>query len=281
VRRLNPFARTAPAGKRKRKRKTRRRVAPRWLRPALYALGATLLFAGAGGGGYWAWRSGGAARLADAAHAAMVGLTLRAGLRVDDILVEGRAEVTKGQLLAAIAVRRGDPIVGLDTDAIRARLVKIGWVADATVERRLPGTLYIRLRERRAMAIWQRNGRFVLVDRGGVVIGARGLERYAHLKVVVGAAAPRHTPALLDMLATAPKLMARVRAGIWVGDRRWNLRLDDGIDIRLPEENPRAAWARLVALQRDRQFLNNGITAVDLRIRDRLVVQRRDRGDRT
>jgi cell division protein FtsQ len=251
------------------------------MRPALYALGAAMLFAGAGGGGYWAWNSGAATRFSDAATTAAIGLTLRAGLKIDDILVEGRAEVTKAELLAAIAVRRGDPILAVDTDAIRARLVNIGWIADATVERRLPGTLYISLQERQAMAIWQRNRTFVLIGRGGVVIGARGLERHAHLKVVIGATAPRHTPALLDMLATAPKLMARVRAAIWVGDRRWNLRLDDGIDIRLPEKDPEAAWARLVALERDRQLLRRSITTIDLRIRGRLIVRRRDRGERT
>ena len=277
MRRLNRF--TAPAAKPK--RKTRRRTAPRWMRPALYAAGAALLFAGTGGGGYWAWNSGAATRLSEITYTAIIELTLRAGLRIDDILVEGRTEVTKVQLLEAIAVRRGDPILALDTEAIRARLVKFGWVADATVERRLPGTLYINLLERQAMAIWQRDGHFVLVDRDGVVIGTQGLERHAHLKVVIGAAAPRHTPALLAMLATAPKLMARVRAGIWVGNRRWNLRLDNGIDIRLPEKDPQAAWARLAALERDRQFLSNGITAIDLRIRGRLVVRRREGDDRT
>ena len=279
MRRLIPFWKAVPAGKRK--RRTRRRAAPRWMRPAIYALGAVALFAGAGSGGYWAWSSGAAMRLSSAASAALVDLTVRAGLKIDDILVEGRTEVTRAQLLKAIAVRRGDPILAVDTDGIRARLMTIGWVADATVERRLPGTLYINLQERQAMAIWQRNGTFVLVDRGGVVIGTQGLDRYGHLKVIIGAAAPRHTPALLDMLATVPKLMARVRAAIWVGDRRWNLRLDNGIDIRLPEKDPQAAWAWLVALERDRQLLSHGIIAIDLRIPSRLVVQRRDQGDRT
>ena len=83
------------------------------------------------------------------------------------------------------------------------------------------------------------------------------------------------------MMSTAPKLMQRVRAGVWVGGRRWNLRLDDGIDIRLPEAEPHAAWERLVALERNRQLLNRDITAIDLRFGDRLVVQRRDPGNNT
>ena len=125
------------------------------------------------------------------------------------------------------------------------------------------------------MAIWQHGGTFVLVDRAGAEIGTQGLARYNHLKVSVGKYAPLHASDLLDMLATAPALMKRVRAAIWGSGRRWNLRLDDGIDIRLPEENAQAAWTRLATLERDRQLLNQDIIAVDLRIRDRLVVRRR------
>ena len=69
--------------------------------------------------------------------------------------------------------------------------------------------------------------------------------------------------------------MKRVRAAVWVGGRRWNLRLDDGIDIRLPEENPLFAWTRLATLERDRKLLSQDVIAVDLRIRDRVVVRRR------
>tara|TARA_Y100001934_G_scaffold71555_1_gene89010 strand:- start:91 stop:768 length:678 start_codon:yes stop_codon:yes gene_type:complete len=202
--------------------------------------------------------------------------SIGAGLAVHEVLVEGRNETTKEQLLKTVGIRRGDPILALDTDEIRERLIALGWVGDASVERRLPGTVYLRLWERQAMAIWQRHGSFVLVDRTGAVIGTQGLDRYTHLKVIVGKDAPRHAPALLDMLATAPPLMKRVRAAIWVSGRRWNLRLDDGIDIRLPEENAQAAWTRLATLERDRQLLSQDIIAIDLRIRDRLIVRRRN-----
>lgn len=271
---------TPPRRKTNRKAQ-RRRVAPRWRRPVLYAAGILVLFGAAGGGVHWAWSSGTAARLTDQAVASLTEATVRAGLSVDEILVEGRTETTRAQLLDAIGVRQNDPILTVDTEAIRARLLALGWVADAVVQRRLPGTLYVSIRERTAMAIWQRNGQFVLVDPHGEVIGAQGLERYTHLKVIIGDFAPEHAPALLTMLTTAPDLMQRVRAGIWVANRRWNLQLDDGIDIRLPETDPQAAWSRLVTLDRDSKLLSRDITAVDLRIRDRLIVQRRNRGDST
>ncbi|MEX2618036.1 MAG: cell division protein FtsQ/DivIB [Alphaproteobacteria bacterium] len=270
----------SPRGKINRKAQ-RRRVAPRWRRPALHAAGFLLLIGGAGSGAYWAWSSGMVARLTDHLIVSATEASVRAGLSVDEILVEGRTETTRAQLLNAIGVRQNDPILTIDTEAIRSRLRALGWVADAVVQRRLPGTLYVSIKERTAMAIWQRNGQFVLVDPHGEVIGAEGLERYTHLKVIIGEAAPKHAPALLDMLTSAPHLMQRVRAGIWVGNRRWNLQLDDGIDIHLPESDPQAAWSRLVTLDRDSKILSRNISVVDLRIRDRLIVQQRDRGDST
>ncbi len=276
------FGRSKTPPKKKQNRKAqRRRVVPQWRRPALYAAAFLSVFGSAVGGAYWAWTSGEISRIADQARTAVIDATVQAGLSVGDILVEGRTETSRALLLAAIDVNRNDPMLTIDTDSIRERLLTLGWVADAVVQRQLPDTLYIRIVERKAMAIWQRNGKFLLVDASGAVIGTQGLERHTHLKVIVGDAAPEHAPELLIMMSTAPKLMQRVRAGVWVGGRRWNLRLDDGIDIRLPEAEPHAAWERLVALERNRQLLNRDITAIDLRFGDRLVVQRRDPGNNT
>ncbi|NKB54888.1 MAG: FtsQ-type POTRA domain-containing protein [Alphaproteobacteria bacterium] len=276
MRRLIPTWLSGGATKAKPKRRTKRRsVWVRRLRPALYLTASFAIITGAAGAGYWAWSTSALTRLTIAAETALIDTTVRAGLVVDDVLVEGRVETTREQLLRMIGVRRGDPILAIDTHAVRERLIQLGWVADATVQRRFPGTVFVRLQERKAMAIWQRKGTFVLVDGDGVDIGNQGLTRYTHLKVIVGNDAPRHAPALLDMLATAPPLMKRVQAAVWVGGRRWNLRLDDGIDIRLPEENPQAAWTRLATLERDKRLLSQDIIAVDLRIRDRLIVRRR------
>ena len=263
------------SAKKSKKKKRRAKRQSAWLRPALYATASISLFGAIAGTGYWVWATGAVSRMTTAVETAVIDGTLQAGLAVDEILVEGRMETTKGQLLRTLGVRRGDPILTFDTEAARKRLIKLGWVADAIVERHLPDTVFVRIKERKAMAVWQRKGSLVLIDRDGVVIGTQGLNQYTHLKIIVGDDAPRHTPALLDMLSIAPPLMKRVRAAIWVGGRRWNLQLDDGIDIRLPEDNPQMAWTRLATLERNQQLLSQDIIAVDLRIQDRLVVRRR------
>src|SRR5260370_6854473 len=72
------------------------------------------------------------------------------------------------------------------------------------------------------------------------------------------------------MLASEPELASRVTAAIRVGGRRWNLRIDDVIDVLLPEEGAETAWSRLAELERASALLKRDLQAVDLRLPDRL-----------
>ncbi len=235
----------------------------------------SLLVVAAATGGVWATRSGAVTALADRLQTAVFGITVEAGLTIEEILVVGRRETKRSELVSAIGVRRGDPILAFDPAAARQRILNLGWIADARVERRLPGTIYIRLVERKPIAIWQRNGQFALVDANGVVIGDSDVKDRHDLTLIVGAEAPQHASTLLVMLYTHPQLMDRVAAAIRVADRRWNLRLDNDIDVRLPEENPQAAWDRLAKLQAEHKLLERDIIAIDLRVPERLVVRMR------
>jgi cell division protein FtsQ len=58
-----------------------------------------------------------------------------------------------------------------------------------------------------------------------------------------------------------------------VGGRRWNLRLDNGVDVNLPETNAGAAYERLAQLVRDNGLVDRNVVAVDLRLPDRLILR--------
>ncbi len=113
----------------------------------------------------------------------------------------------------------------------------------------------------------------MLVDADGAVIGSHGLERFSHLKVIVGDEAPFRARHLMTVLASAPAISEHVEAAVWVGGRRWNLRLSNGVDVRLPEEEPAAALQRLAGLEADHGIINRDIRAIDLRLPDRLIIR--------
>ena len=261
----------------KRRRHTLTRTRTSWFRTkvSIVISCVSILFLIATVGSVWVVRNSALDEIVELFKATIVTVTVNAGLTVDDVLVVGRQETKRSDLLSAIDVQRGDPIIIFNPAAARQRIMNLGWVANAEVERRLPSTIYVRLFERTPVAIWQRNGIFSLVDSDGVVIGKSNAAQHRDLTLIIGAKAPIHTSTLLVMLDTQPQLMERVVAAVRVADRRWNLRLDNGIDVRLPEENPQVAWDHLAKLEAEHKLLERDIVVIDLRLPDRLVVRMR------
>ena len=258
-------ARPAPPARGRRKQ--------RWSRRTVLAAAATALAIVLAGGGWWLERSGVIAAAARSAERAFFAWTASWGMAVNDVQVEGRERASRAAILSALGVERGTPILAVDPEEAKRRLESIAWVRSASVERRLPDALYIRLVERQPLAFWQRQGKLVLVDRDGVVVPSDHLESFGALLVLVGPDAPAAGAALLDMLAGEPELAPHVAAAVRIGGRRWNLRLDSGIDVALPEEDPASAWHRLARLERSDGILERDIELVDLRLTDRLVVR--------
>ena len=250
-----------------------RRRQPRWLRATVRYGAAALLLALVADGSLWLWRSGAVAQAYAGGVAGAVRLTAQLGLCVGDVVVEGRIETRPELLLTTLGVRRGMPLLAVDLAAARTRLEALPWVRAASVERRWPQLLYVRIEERTPLALWQHNDEIKLIDGAGVVIVGADIHRFANLPMVVGEGAPSHAPALLAMLAKEPELARHVAAATRVGNRRWNLRLQEGIDVRLPESNPGQALALLSALEAKLQIFTRDIVMIDMRLPDRLIVR--------
>lgn len=251
----------------------RRRAARRRLRTAMKIAGAGLALGVSIGGPVWLWRQGRFAETAEWASAQSLAASARMGFSVRQVLLQGRRETSREQVLAALKVKRGQPIFAFDPHRAKARLEALPWVYAASVERRPPDTVLVELMERTPMALWQSDGRLALVDHEGVIIQDHPPARFANLPVIVGEDAPAHAQALLDILGNEPALYERVQAMARVGGRRWDLRLDNGIDVRLPEQGVDRAWARLAEAERRERLLARDVDMIDLRVPDRFVVR--------
>ncbi len=196
-----------------------------------------------------------------------------AGLRVTDVVVSGRNRADSKEILAALDLERGSPILGVDIDEARARIESMGWVQSAEIARRLPDVIYVRVTEREPLALWQHNNRIVLIDLDGHTIQHSDLESFASFPLVVGEGAPVVAGELIDLLRAYPSVAQATEAAIRVSDRRWNLRLHSGIDVRLPEEKLAVALDRLEEYQREHDLFDRDVVAVDLRVPDRLIVR--------
>jgi cell division protein FtsQ len=199
-----------------------------------------------------------------------------AGFNIRDVSIAGRRQLSETEVLAAAGVTARTSLLFLDVDAARNLLKANPWIAEATVQKFYPGRLQVEIVERDAFALWQREGKIAVISVDGTTLGPFADRRLAALPFVVGPGAEKKARDFLAVLARYPAIRDQVRASILVADRRWNLKLKNGIDVRLPETDPSGALALLAGLDRDKKLLSRDITAVDLRLPDRVTVRLSD-----
>jgi len=280
MRRLNPLptamrkvadaAKRMDGGRAERKRAQRRR---QMLRIGVRHGLPLLLLGGVAGSAVWAVESGVAARQTAALTAGFHRQTANLGLAVEDVLVRGRERTDRSAILGALGVQRGGPMLALSPRAARQRLEELPWVRSAAVERQLPNQVYVRLVERRPLALWQLDGRLSVIDAQGERIRGVDPNAFANLPLVVGPGAGGQAERLLAALRAEPELARRMRAAVRVSERRWNVQLDNGVDVQLPEENLSKAWAQLARIERKHGVLQRDVRMIDLRLPDRMVVR--------
>ncbi|HEX5507360.1 MAG TPA: cell division protein FtsQ/DivIB [Pseudolabrys sp.] len=198
-----------------------------------------------------------------------------AGFRISSIAMSGESQLTREQVLRLAGITDHSSLLFLNAAATRARLKADPWIAEATVLKLYPGRLQIQIKERRAFALWQNNGDVSVIAQEGTVLQPF-TPHFRSLPFVVGAGADRKAQEFLHLMNEYRDIAGQVASSVLVADRRWNLNLKNGVEIRLPETGVRQALDTLVRLDRDKKLLSRDITAVDLRLADRVSVRLSD-----
>ena len=199
-----------------------------------------------------------------------------AGFRITSVVINGRKQLSQDEILAIGGVSGRSSLLFLDADNVRDKLKANPWIADATVLKLYPGQLMIEITERKAFALWQEAGRLSVIADDGALLEPYVSRRFLSLPLVVGKGADTQARDFLALLARYPQVNSVTKAAIYVGERRWNLRLKDGLDVRLPEQDVGNALAALSKLDKDERLFSKDIVAIDMRLPDRLVVQLSD-----
>ncbi|MBK8457126.1 MAG: cell division protein FtsQ/DivIB [Phyllobacteriaceae bacterium] len=216
--------------------------------------------------------AGGHAPTVVQASAAAVGFSIR------DLAISGQNRTTEDEVAKALGLNSWTSLIGFDAEAARASLESLPWVASATVRKSYPSGLDIALVERRAAAIWQRDDALTLIDEEGKEIAEFDDPRFSGLPLVIGVGAERAARDFLPLIGGRRAIADRVVAHILIGERRWDLRLDNGVTVRLPEEAVGEALDTLARLETESGVLARDIDAIDLRLPDRVAFELTDSG---
>lgn len=195
------------------------------------------------------------------------------GFDIAIVTISGEAEMNEQEVLAAAGVTPRNSLLFLDAADARARLEATPLVKQASVRKLYPNHLIIDLVERTPYALWQKDGKVNIVAADGAPIDEMHDLRFAGLPFVVGDGANERLPEFMSLLEASGELRPKIRAGILIGDRRWNLKMASGVDVKLPETNPKAAVERLLQLQRESRVLDRDILSLDMRIEGRVYAR--------
>jgi cell division protein FtsQ len=199
-----------------------------------------------------------------------------AGFRIASVTINGRKQLSQDEVLATGGVTGRSSLLFLDASAVRERLKDNPWISDATVLKLYPGALQINIVERTPFALWQENGRVSVIAEDGAVLEPYVTRRFLSVPLVVGKGAETRARDFLALLAQYPQVQSVTKAAVFVGERRWNLRLKGGLDVRLPESDVDKALAELSRLDKEDRLFSRDVVAVDMRLPDRLTVQLSD-----
>jgi len=200
----------------------------------------------------------------------------QAGFRLRKVEIRGASAMATADIVKAAGVYKDQPLLGLDLKGLQKRVEAVGWVKDARIVRLLPDTLVISVVQRRQLAVWQHDGKTMVIDDHGLVIPEADPAKFAALPLVVGVGGGEAAPKILPLLAQRPKLMGRMDALVRVDDRRWDLRMKDGSLIQLPAVGEEEALMQLESLDQRSRILDLGFERIDLRNPDVVAVRPRE-----
>lgn len=199
--------------------------------------------------------------------------TATIGFAIEDVRVSGNDQTSEIDILQLLGLDGTTSLVALDVDAARRKLSALPWVEYAEVRKIYPRTIEVMLKERQAFGIWQHGSELSLIEKNGSVIAPLRDNKFASLPLFVGRDAELAAATFDGAMASWPELKSRVKAYVRVAGRRWDLHLDNGVVLKLPEDNIPKALAVLARLEKEQGVLERDVAAVDLRLEDRTTIQ--------
>jgi cell division protein FtsQ len=191
---------------------------------------------------------------------------------IKKIEFDGNEKVPDVLLLKTSGLRYKSNIFAPSIYDVKRKLENVAWIKSAIVQRKLPDTIYIRVSERIPIAILQSKYKLYLIDSDGKILENDGIGNFSNLPIVIGKGAEKEADKFFHCLNQFPKIRRQLVFALMIGKRRWNIKINRGITIKLPERGIMQALGILEEISDGNGFFNDDISVIDLRMLDRVVI---------
>nr|CBI78111.1 Cell division protein ftsQ homolog [Bartonella rochalimae ATCC BAA-1498] len=199
-------------------------------------------------------------------------VTLNFGFVITHVDMSGNKNMTKQYILKLLGLDVHPSIISFDVDKARSTLEQQIWIQSVDIRKIYPNRICISMVEREPYAIWQHDGVMDVIDDTGRIILPFQAGLVQNLPLVVGQGAQKAAKLFIQSLLPYSQFRDRIRAYVRVGDRRWDIFLENGVRIMLPEQG---AVERLVALLKTntaKDLFSRDALSIDLRLSDRITI---------
>lgn len=194
------------------------------------------------------------------------------GFRLKEIVAHGRVKTKQSDILNAVELKIGAPILEADVNKIRYGLEKLEWVRKATVIRNLPDCIYIKISERKPIAIWKNKQKFYFIDEDGVLITDYDQSFYGKLPLFLGEGAALKAKDLIKILDSKKTLKENIKAFSRVRERRWNVFLNNNTLIKFSDQHLEEGLNLLEKLIQENKITDK-TKELDMRFKDRFFIK--------
>jgi cell division protein FtsQ len=198
------------------------------------------------------------------------------------INISGNNHVTKEEIIDIVEdvenqlnlseKKQYQPLISTIANRIKADL---SWVNQVTITRNMPNILNISIVEYEPFAIWQSDDEKYLTDKDGNLIPYQELEQNEKMLILSGKGANTNAKSIFNIFAIDPNLSSNVYSATWISNRRWDIRFENGLLVKLPEDNISDAWKRLMKIYNMPGSIL-GLKIIDLRLDDKVYLEYND-----
>jgi len=191
---------------------------------------------------------------------------IKNGFTINNIQILGIKNITKETIIKIVNNEKQSNILNVNLLNIYNNLKNNDWVEELYIERVLPNTIKISIKEKEAIGIWQYEMSNKLITKDGEIISTANINKFKiDLPIIHGNHANKNANSILKILETNKVLTKNIWSLDYINNRRWNLHFKQGIIVLLPSEGVLRAWNEIIKLQKNYDVLNLGLTELDLR----------------
>ncbi len=159
--------------------------------------------------------------------------------------------------------------------SLKKKIENLPWVDEVIISFSLQDILNIHITEHQPFAIWEDDKKYI-ISKTGRIIAVDDLSSFESLMILTGNDAYKNVRSLFNILSINPQISANIYSATWVGGRRWDLRFENGLLVKLPSNNNENdmsyAWDSLIKIYNTSGALI-GLKTIDLRIAEKIYLE--------